>query len=85
MQKLHSSNRDMKRFKIKQQVSLTFEYTCIKAAVCWFGAGKINLSRPVALAAVRSKAVVLLLLIHSLLLNPLFVGVVFGHVIVCSN
>ena len=32
------------------------------------GTSKMNLSRPVALAAVRSKAVVLLLLIHLLLL-----------------
>ena len=35
-------------------------------------ASKINLSHPVALAAVRSKSVVLLLLIQYLLLLPLF-------------
>ena len=36
------------------------------------------LSHPVALAAVPSKRIVLLLLIHCLLLLSLFVGVVFG-------
>ena len=35
-------------------------------------ASKINLSHTVALAAVRSKSVVLLLLIHYLMLLPLF-------------
>ena len=42
-------------------------------------ASKTNLSPLVALAAVHSKAVVLLLLIHCLLLLPLFCGgFVFG-------
>ena len=44
---------------------------------CKFGASKMHLSPVVAKAAVRSKAVVLLLLICSLMYFSLFVGVLF--------
>ena len=40
-----------------------------------FSASKMHLSRSVALVAVRSKVVVLLLLIYCLMYFPLFVGV----------
>ena len=44
-----------------------------------------SFKHPVAYAAVRSKAVVLLLLIHCLLLLPLFVGVLCLVLVLLCN